>query len=356
MHALLIVFLLAAGIGALPGGAIAAPAGAVAPVRACESLTGLDLDGVTDRPAHIDSARLARVDSADVCEVKGSIEPKILFAVRLPLATWTGRLLQIGCGGLCGHMPDEFAQTNGCKPLERGEFAVALTDMGHEGPGPDFGDDAQLRVDFAHRGVHQTAVAARAIVAAFYGRPAGHSYFLGCSDGGREGLVEAQRYPTDFDGVTAGAPALNFLVQNTFYHAWNARSNIGADGKPIVTAKDLPVLHRAALKACHADDGVIGDPLRCRFDPSVAACKPGETADCLTSAQVETARKVYEGPHDPTGLALTPGGPMPGWSWPGPGCSCRSREGTSFSAGSSPTARSPTWLSPPAGSRSASTT
>ena len=319
MPRILFVLVLFAGLGALSGGAFGAPAGAIAPVKACESLIGLDLAGVTDKAAHIESAKAAKVQGADVCEVMGTIEPKILFAVRLPLSTWTGRFLEIGCGGLCGHMPDEFAQTYGCAPLENGEFAVALTDMGHEGPGPEFGDDPQLRVDFAYRGLHQTVLAAKAIVAASYGRQADHSYFLGCSDGGREGLVEAERYPADFDGVTAGAPAMNFLIQNTFYHAWNARSNLGADGKPIITAKDLPVLHRAALAACHAVDGVIADPLRCKFDPSVAACKPGETQDCLTPVQVETARKFYEGPHDATGLALTPGGLMPGseLSWAG---------------------------------------
>ncbi len=102
------------------------------------------------------------------------------------------------------------------------------------------GDDPQLRVDFAYRGVHQTVLAAKAIVAAFYGRQADHSVFSRLLDGGREGLVEAERYPADFDGVTAGAPAMNFLIQNTFYDAWNARSNLGADGKPIITAKDLP--------------------------------------------------------------------------------------------------------------------
>ena len=246
MPRILFVLVLFAGLGALSGGAFGAPAGAIAPVKACESLIGLDLAGVTDKEAHIESAKAAKVQGADVCEVMGTIEPKILFAVRLPLSTWTGRFLEIGCGGLCGHMPDEFAQTYGCAPLENGEFAVALTDMGHEGPGPEFGDDPQLRVDFAYRGLHQTVLAAKAIVAAFYGRQADHSYFLGCSDGGREGLVEAERYPADFDGVTAGAPAMNFLIQNTFYHAWNARSNLGADGKPIITAKDLPVLHRGA--------------------------------------------------------------------------------------------------------------
>ena len=90
--------------------------------------------------------------------------------------------------------------------------------------------DYQLRIDFAYRGVHVTTVAAKALIAAFYGQPARYSYFSGCSDGGREALMEAERYPQDFNGITAGAPAMNFTTQNTFYHGWNALKNTGADG------------------------------------------------------------------------------------------------------------------------------
>jgi hypothetical protein len=298
---------------------LAAPQEKIAPTKACQTLVDLDLSGVTDKRVHIESAKEMQLQGGDFCEVKGTIEPKIGFVVQLPLQNWTGRFLQIGCGGLCGHIPNEYAQTYACGPLANGEFAIAMTDMGHEGPGPEFGDDPQLRVDFAYRGVHQTALAAKAFIAAFYGRAPEHSYFLGCSDGGREALMEVQRFPEDFDGVTAGSSAMNFLVQNTFYHAWNARSNVGADGKPIITAKDLPILHHAALTACIAEAGVIADPLRCSFDPSVTACSPGQKDDCLTPAQVEVARKFYDGPRDASGLPLTPGGPMPGseLSWAG---------------------------------------
>ena len=287
-------------------------AATIAPVKSCEALAKIDLSGVADRPTHIESAAPAKFQGADVCEVKGFVEPAVNFVVRLPLQNWSGRFLQVGCGGLCGHIPDEYAQTHGCQPFESGGMAVAATDMGHSGRGPEFGDDPQLRIDFALRGVHVTAQISKAIIADFYGQRPAHSYFLGCSDGGREGLMEVQRFPEDFDGVTAGAPALNFLIQNTFYHAWNARANTGPGGKPVLTADDLPILHRAALKACAAEDGVIADALNCKFDPAVVACGSGETKDCLTPAQVETARKIYEGPHDANGLALTPGGPQPG--------------------------------------------
>ena len=121
---------------------------------------------------------------------------------------------------------------------------IASTDMGHQGMGGEFGQDPQKREDFAHRGVHLTAVASKKLIRALYGRDAAHAYFTGCSDGGREALVEAQRYPGDFDGIVAGAPAMNFQVQNSLYHAWQARSNTGADGKAILAASRLPLLHR----------------------------------------------------------------------------------------------------------------
>ena len=288
-------------------------------MRSCESLASLDLSKVSDKPAHIESARNAQFLGHAVCEVAGFVEPQVKFRLRLPMEDWNGRYLQTGCGGLCGHITDEVHQVYGCAPFASVAFAIATTDMGHEGPGPEFGADPQLRIDFAHRGVHVTAEAAKAIVAAFYGTPADRSYFIGCSDGGREGMMEAQRYPADFDGIAAGAPAFNFQVQNTFYHAWNARSNTGPGGKPIIVAADLPILHRAALKACKAEDGVIADPRRCAFDPGLAQCAAGPTSDCLSPEKVEAARKIYDGPRTPDGLALTIGGPQPGseLSWAG---------------------------------------
>jgi hypothetical protein len=287
--------------------------------RSCDRLAGLDLSKVADRPAHVVSAKDGQFLGRAVCEVSGVVESQVRFRLRLPIEGWDGRYLQTGCGGLCGRITDEVSQVHGCAPFEKVEMAVATTDMGHEGPTPDFGDDPQLRIDFAHRGVHVTAEAAKAIIAAFYGQPPARAYFVGCSDGGREGLMEAQRYPGNFDGIAAGAPAFNFQIQNAFYHAWNACSNTGPDGKPIIVAAGLPILHRAALKACHAEDGVIADPRRCAIDPVSALCTAGQDADCLTAEQVEAARKIYEGPRTADGVWLTVGGPQPGseLSWAG---------------------------------------
>jgi len=292
---------------------------AVAPIMRCDDLKSAQLSGVTDQPAHITQATEVREGRA-FCKIEGFVEPEVRFEVRLPVSGWTQRYLQIGCGGLCGMLNvrlDDHA--SGCRPADNGELALAATDMGHEGgmDGAWAAHNPQARVDFGYRGVHVTAQVAKALIAKYYGRPARYAYFSGCSDGGREALMEAQRYPTDFNGIAAGAPALNFSVQNSFYHGWNAVSNTAADGTAILTASRLPILHTAALKACDAadglKDGLIEDPRRCRFDPAAAQCHAGEDpSHCLSAAEVEVARRIYAGAHDANGRKLVIGGPMPG--------------------------------------------
>ena len=241
----------------------------------------------------------------------------------------------------------------GCAPLEAGGFVIASTDMGHQGMGGEFGQDPQKRVDFAHRAVHLTAVASKKLIRAFYGRDAAHAYFTGCSDGGREALIEAQRYPGDFDGIVAGAPVMNFQVQNSLYHAWQARSNTGADGKAILAASRLPLLHQAVLDQCDGldgqVDGVIVDPRACRFDPGALLCRSGASevaAGCLTAAEVEAVRRLYEGPRDAaTGKRLTIGGPQPGSELAWAGVFVPRAADSRSSARRSPTTRCATWCS-----------
>jgi len=187
----------------------------VRPSRTCSSLLTLDLASIGGSGSRVTSASVQDTDQGvTVCNVEGTLAPSIGFRVQLPLDGWTQRYLQVGCGGLCGRIslrPDAVA---GCVPFESGRFVVASTDMGHQGNGGTFGANPQQRADFAHRGVHLTARAAKALIKTFYDRAPAYSYFSGCSDGGREALIEAQRYPDDFDGIVAGAPAMNFQVQN----------------------------------------------------------------------------------------------------------------------------------------------
>jgi feruloyl esterase len=291
----------------------------VVPVTDCGKLAQADIRSAVGAETHITAADpVTDGMPSPYCRVTGYIMPMVRFEVRLPLNTWTQRFVQTGCGGLCGNLNIRLGNAEGCYPANHGDIALASTDMGHTG-GTDgkFGEDERLRIDFAYRGVHVTTLAAKALISTFYGQGPKYSYFSGCSDGGREALMEAERFPQDFNGITAGAPAMNFTTQNTFYHGWNAVQNTGADGKPILTADKLPILHRAVLAACDAadglKDGLISDPVSCHFDPAVVERKGADkTTGCLTHAQAETARAIYEGAHDDHGEKLVLSGPLPG--------------------------------------------
>lgn len=299
----------------------------VHPVTACADLAGFDLTAIGGAGSRITiAAETSSKAGAAVCAVEGTLAPAITFAVQLPTKTWTQRYLQIGCGGLCGSIAGTVGDADGCVPLDSSGFVLAATDMGHQDQDGSFGQNPVKRADFAHRAQHLTAVAAKALIEAFYGQPQKYAYFTGCSDGGREALIEAQRYPDDFDGIIAGAGALNFMAQNAVFHAWQARANTGADGQPILLADRLPILHQAVLNACDSldglADGLIANPLACRFDLTTVQCPAGtdDTSACLTAAEVEVARKFYDGPRDPTtGTHLTAGGPQYGseMAWAG---------------------------------------
>lgn len=289
------------------------------PVRTCGSLNAVRLDAAVGAAVHIASAAEITIEGVLYCGVRGEIAPHNHFEVRLPVRGWTQRFLQTGCGGLCGMLNIRIDHADACEPVNTHATVLASTDMGHSG-GMDgsWGSAPQARIDFAYRGVHLTALAAKALIKAYYGQAPSYSYFSGCSDGGREALMEAQRYPKDFDGIAAGAPAMNFQVQNTFYHAWQARANMDAGGRAILTAPKLPALHAAALKACDAADGLVDgqitDPRACHFDPADAQCKPAEPDSnaCLTSAEVAAARRLYDGAHDDAGHRFVIGNPQVG--------------------------------------------
>lgn len=300
----------------------------VAPVVTCAALTGTDMTAIGGAGSRITEASETTSDGIGVCSVKGTLAPAVNFHVLLPLKTWTQRYLQVGCGGLCGTITLRSGASDGCKVLNDGGFVMAATDMGHSMAESDgaWGLDPQRRADFAWRAQHITSQAAKALIRAFYGQEVRYSYFNGCSDGGREALMEAQRFPDDFDGVIAGAPAMLFTVQNTLYHGWMARSNMDSAGNPILLADRLPILHKAVIAACDRNDGVVDGlislPASCRFDVDNVTCEPGaaDTANCLTQAEADVARKFYEGPRDPkTHAFLTAGQPLYGseLEWPG---------------------------------------
>ena len=200
-------------------------------------------------------------------------------------------------------------------PVDKGAFVRSSTDGGHTAPFDDglwAVDNPQAQVDLGYRAAHEVAVASKRIIAAFYGMGPRFSYFTGCSDGGREGLMEAQRYPDDFDGIIAGAPANIWSALNGIFQPWVIGANTAPEGGYIITPEKVPVLHRAAIEACDAidglEDGIIADPRACDFDPAVIECAPAtDRVDCLTERQVAAARKIYAPPTGPDGRALYPG-------------------------------------------------
>ena len=182
---------------------------AVAPVMDCAAVARLDLTGATDAPVTIQSAAVVTTGApAPYCAVQGTIAPANTFVMRLPTQGWTQRYLQTGCGGLCGSANINYTAAGTCPPVSDGTIASATTDMGHQGQsdGSWAAGNPQAQIDFAYRGVHATSQVAKAIIAQFYGKQPAYSYFDGCSDGGREALMEAQRYPEDLTASWPGRP------------------------------------------------------------------------------------------------------------------------------------------------------
>jgi len=258
------------------------------------------------------------------CYVRGVLAPAIGFHVQLPLRTaWNGRFLKWGDGGKDGSL--NFADHR----VAEG-YAVANSNMGHDNgvePGSSFAyNNRQAEIDFGHRAVHLTTEAGKRIAAAYYGRAPAYSYFEGCSTGGREGLMEAQRYPYDFDGIVAGAPAhlyqdmnaaRTWLLQNMYKDdfAGSLSFDTDGDGRPDSVRK-VGMLQAIVMEKCDAldgiEDGVIDNPPACDFDPdrdlSGMMCRNDVNGDaCFTRRQLEHVKDFYSGAHDSAGRIIYPG-------------------------------------------------
>ncbi len=254
------------------------------------------------------------------CRVAATLRPvadsEIRIEVWLPASGWNGKLESVGNGAWAGSLSYPALAT----AVAVG-YAAASTDTGHTGNKPDFIPGHPEKVtDFAYRAVHEMTVAAKAIAAAFYGNPPSRAYFNGCSTGGRQALTEAQRFPADYDGIVAGAPAY-YTTHLQGQQVWTAQAT-HRDAASYIPPAKYPAIHRAVLDACDAldgvRDGVLEDPTRCHFDPTVLACKEGDQLSCLTAPQIELARKIYSGPVNPaTQQPIFPGlepGSELGWA------------------------------------------
>lgn len=253
----------------------------------------------------------------DFCHVTATLTPTadsdIKIEVWLPTKkNWNGKLAGIGNGVWAGsigyfQMPD---------PLSRG-YAVVATDTGHVGNGMDAGFAAghpEKLADFGYRAVHEMTVKAKALISAYYSEGPRRSLWASCSTGGRQGLMEAYRYPDDYDAISAMAPA-NPMTDLMTKSLWTGYAALKSPESAVSPSK-LAAVHKAYINKCDAKDGVtdglVSDPEHCRFNPDVARCKDGDGPDCLTKAQVKTMRAVYGNTKNPRTGELVFAGFEPG--------------------------------------------
>ena len=217
-------------------------------------------------------------------------------------SAWNGKYEGVGNGGFAGSLI--YAAMNSASGAG---YATSGTDTGHSGGSLEsrwaLGHPEKI-VDFGWRAIHETAQASKAIIEAYYGSSPTRAYFTGCSDGGREALMEAERFPADYDGIVAGAPA-NFWTRLMANAVWTEQALDEPDSW--LSPEKLSLVTKAALAACHGEDGYFDDPGQCRFDPSSLVCKVGQTEACLSAPQLVALRKVYSGAVNASGKSILPG-------------------------------------------------
>jgi len=245
------------------------------------------------------------------CRVAADLAPTsdsdIKIEVWLPIANWNGKFRGIGNGGFAGEI-----DRHGLALAVFQGYASGGTNTGHEANGIDarwaLGHPEKI-ADFGNRAIHEMTLKSKAIVAAFYGSTAKRSYFASCSDGCREALMEAQRFPADYDGILAGAPANNWthLLTNAVVNA----QALTATPASYIPQSKLPAISAAVLASCDKTDGVadgvVSDPQSCHFDPAAILCKGADEATCLTAPQVAAMKTLYAGSHDSAGKLVFPG-------------------------------------------------
>ncbi len=258
------------------------------------------------------------IDLPAFCRVQLTVTPSVKIEVWMPMTGWNGNFQAVGNNGYAGNIVYAAMAT-----ALRAGFATANTDTGHEASKADwaFGTDAAAKqriTDFGYRAVHEMTLKAKQLIEAYYGNAPKLSYFNGCSTGGRQALTEAQRYPEDFNGILAGAPAVNWS-QQMVSHVWIGLVTTKDQDNYIPAAK-LPAIQSAAMDACDTldglKDGLITDPRKCKYDPAVLLCKSGDSASCLSMKQIDSLKAIYAPLDDPKGKFIYPGhvpGAESGW-------------------------------------------
>lgn len=266
----------------------------------CETGTIVDLPEVT-----IVSVTQETV-MAPHCKVEGIIGKNIKFELLLP-HEWNGKFVMGGGGGFVGEVVNTAL---GYSVLQKG-YATVGTDTGHEGHPIDGSwakENLEAIVNFGHLAVHRTAVNAKALTEAYYGKKISYSYFFGCSRGGGQAMMEAQRYPEDFDGIISGAPAYNWthgLGAGMIHNMKYIYPDPASLDEPLLSKEDLKLVEDSYLAACDEldgiKDGILRDPRACDFDVASLICEGGKEEGCLTTEQVEALKAIYEGPKDDNG-------------------------------------------------------
>lgn len=314
--------------------ALAAPAD---PVARCAALQRPVIAGLVVETTALIPAGTVRTGPQAASEValpahclfRGTLGPRtgaagqhlgIGIELRLPVQ-WNGRFLFQGGGGLDGVLGPSYGLISGNHfppALSRG-YAVVATDAGHRSESmidPHFALDQQARLDYAYNALDKTTLVAKQLISLFYGTSPSRSYFIGCSNGGRQAMMAAERLPLQFDGIVAGDPSFR-LTRTNVDEAWNeivlARAAPkDAQGRPIISQAlspaDLQLVSTAVLKQCDSRDGLadgmINDFRACDFDPAILTCPAAKTPQCLTAPQVTALKALMQGPHDSQGHPL----------------------------------------------------
>jgi feruloyl esterase len=308
-----------AATAALTGAVISVTDAPVAGASTCASLKALALqDGTITSATDITAPFTAPAGGGPgnitvsapfpFCRVTATLAPTADSNIQMELwlpdsGNWNGKFLGVGNGALTGTI----WHTSMVRPLQSG-YAVANSDLGHQVSTANWAlGHPEKVIDYAYRGDHVTALASKAIVSAFYGAGPRRSYFHGCSNGGHQALMEAQRYPDDYDGIIAGAPWNQWTHQDVEF-IWRAIN------LPNVTASKLPMITAAAVAQCGAEngglvsDGYLNDPRNCHFRPRSLLCPGAAAPNCLTAQEVQAVEELYEGPSNPdTHQSLFPG-------------------------------------------------
>ncbi|MBN7798213.1 tannase/feruloyl esterase family alpha/beta hydrolase [Parahaliea mediterranea] len=300
---------LLAGLGLAVAGTL--PAQANTPAEACANLAA------TDAPAtKIEKASLVtdREDLPDFCQVEGRIEERIGFVMRMPASDWNGKFVVAGCGGFCGYLaPDKPGHSNTLNSALAAGYTAIQTDSGHQAVNTDtdwaIGDPRALEL-FAGAWMPLAVATGQHITSTYFAREPRRTYFSGCSNGGRLGLYAAQRYPDLFDGIAAGDGVFDLSGYGGIYGLWLLQTTRDRDGRAVIDQAKVPLLSRHVKQRCDAldgvEDGIVSRPQQCEPDVAALRCRAGETAECLTDAEVSAIERLYRGANA-NGEQLFPG-------------------------------------------------